>query len=133
MLRYMADTNICIFVLKGSIPTLQGRFNRHAQQLCISTITVAELRSGAERSRRVPENHHEIEQLQARIEVLDFDSDAASHYGQIRHQVRRQPVGHLDALIAGHARSRGLTLVTDNVSEFSRVPGLQIENWIRRP
>lgn len=132
MLRYMLDSNTCIAVMKGASITLGGRFTRHAVQLCISTIVLGELRFGAEKSQRAAENRIAVDDFVRRLVVIDFDKDAALHFGQIRHALRRQPIGPLDTLIAAHARSRGLIVVTDNEREFRRVPNLQVENWIRR-
>ena len=131
MLRYMLDTNTCIRAMRAS-PTskLAGRFNRHAEQLCISSIVLAELHYGAENSKRVAENLVEIEQFVARLQlVLDFDAAAAAGFGRIRTALRTTPIGPLDTLIAAHARSRDLIVVTSNVREFQRVPGLVVEDW----
>ena len=135
MLRYMLDINTCIRAMRGDATSdLAGRFSRHAEQLCISTIVLAELHYGAEKSLRVTENLVEIEQFVARLQaVLDFDAAAAAEFGRVRVATLKQPIGPLDTLIAAHACSRGLTIVTDNVSEFQRVPGLQIESWPVRP
>ena len=132
MLRYMLDTNTCIFVMKDQPSWLPGKFNRHLQQICISTIALGELKTGAEKSQRRVENLDVIEEFVSRVGVLDFDQEAANDYARVRAQLRRQPIGALDMLIAGHARSRGLVVVTDNVREFGRVPELKVENWIRR-
>lgn len=131
-LRYMLDTNICIYVIKDRPPGLRQRFDDLAEQLCISAITVAELLFGAEKSARCVENLRVIEQFTARLEVLPFAQTAAAHYGQIRAVLERSglPAGGHDMLIGGHARSEGLTLVTNNVREFNRMPGLQVENWV---
>ena len=131
MLLYMLDTNICIWAMRADATSrLAGRFNRHAEQLCISCIAPAELHYGAENSKRIAENLSEIEQFVARLQaVLDFDAAAAAEFGRVRVALRPHPIGPFDTLIAAHARSRGLTVVTDNVTEFGRVPGLRIENW----
>lgn len=130
-LRYMLDTNICVRVLKADVSaTLVGRFNRHAEQLCISSIVLAELHFGAENSRRVAENLIGIEHFVARLSaVLDFDAAAAADFGRVRVALRKTPIGPLDTLIAAHARSRDLVVVTANVREFERVPGLLVEDW----
>jgi tRNA(fMet)-specific endonuclease VapC len=131
MLRYMLDTNTCISAMRVSATSkLAGRFNRHAEQLCISSIVLAELHYGAENSKRIAENLVEIEQFVARLQaVLDFDAVAAADFGRIRTALRKTPIGPLDTLIAAHARSRDLIVVTGNVGEFRRVPGLAVENW----
>jgi tRNA(fMet)-specific endonuclease VapC len=131
MLRYMLDTNTCIVAMREDATSrLAGRLTRYAAQLCTSSIVLAELRYGAENSRRIEENQAEIDLFIARLEaVLDFDATAAEEYGRIRVALRRQPIGPLDTLIAAHARSRNLVLVTDNVKEFRRVDGLAVESW----
>ncbi len=131
MLRYMLDTNTCIRALEADATSrIATRFNRHAEQLCISTIVLAELQYGAENPRQVAENLREIEFFVARLQaILDFDTLAAVEYGRLRTSLRHQPIGPLDTLIAAHALSRRLVLVTGSVSEFDRVPGLEIETW----
>jgi tRNA(fMet)-specific endonuclease VapC len=127
MLRYMLDTNICSYVMRERPAALRDRFNEQAERMCISAITLAELLHGAEAKTAV---RPILEQFLARIVLLDFGYAAASHYAQIRIELRRQPIGANDTLIAAHARSQGLTLVTNNDREFARVPGLRIENWV---
>lgn len=130
-MRYMLDTNTCVRVLKADATSpLAGRFNRYAEQLCTSSIVLAELHFGAQNSQRVAENLIGIEHFVARLSaVLDFDAAAAADFGRIRVALRKSPIGPLDTLIAAHARSRDLIVVTGNVSEFSRVPGLGVEDW----
>ncbi len=132
MLQYMLDTNICIYVIKNYPPKLRNRFNRLAEQLCISSITLGELHYGAERSARRLENLQAIEHFVARLDVLPFTAKAAAHYGQVRAELERvgKPAGTHDTLIGAHARSEGLIVVTNNVREFERMPGIRIENWV---
>jgi tRNA(fMet)-specific endonuclease VapC len=132
MLQYMLDTNTCIYVIKNYPPKLRERFNRLAEQLCMSSITLAELVYGAEKSARHLENLQVVEQFSARLEVLPFPPKAAIHFGQIRADVERlgKPVGPLDMLIGAHARAEGLIIVTNNVREFQRLPGVRVENWV---
>jgi tRNA(fMet)-specific endonuclease VapC len=132
MLRYMLDTNICIYVIKNRPPGLRERFNSLAQQLCISAVTLAEMNYGAEKSERSADNLAVVEQFAARLEVLAFAERAAAHYGQIRAELERQGtlIGGYDMMIGGHARSEGLLLVTNNRREFQRIEGLRIENWV---
>ncbi|MBK8973874.1 MAG: tRNA(fMet)-specific endonuclease VapC [Hahellaceae bacterium] len=132
MLKYMLDTNIAIYVIKRRPISALERFNRHAGQLCISTITQAELYHGAEKSELVTRNLAVVEDFVSRLTVLDYGSQAAAHYGDIRATLEKvgTPIGVNDLHIAGHARSAGLVLVTNNEKEFVRVPGLRIENWI---
>ena len=132
MLRYMLDTNICIYVIKSRPAGLRERFNSLADQLCISAITLAEIIYGAEKSARPVENLAIIEQFVARLDVLSFGERAATHYGQLRAELERagHPVGIHDMMIGGHARSEGLTLVSNNLREFQRMDGLRLENWV---
>ena len=132
MLRYMLDTNICIYVIKNRPTGLRERFNSLADQLCISVVTLAEMIYGAEKSARPAENLSVVEQFAARLDVLPFAEKAAAHYGQLRAELERagQPVGAYDMMIGGHARSEGLVLVSNNPREFRRMKGLRIENWV---
>lgn len=107
-------------------------FNRHAGRLCISSITLAELFHGAEKSAKPEHNLRQVEDFVSRLEVLDYGTKAAAHYGDIRTNLERlgTPIGVNDLHIAAHARSEGLTLVTNNQREFERVEGLRLENWV---
>lgn len=127
MLRYMLDTNICSYVMRERPLALRERFNSEAERMCISAITLGELLFGAEGR---PSVRPILEQFVARIALRDFGHTAAAHYAQIRVELKKQPIGANDTLIAAHARSEGLTLVTNNAREFERVPGLRIENWV---
>jgi len=131
MLKYMLDTNICIFTVKNRPQQVREAFNRHHGQLCISSISLIELIYGAEKSAVPEQNLSVVEGFAARLEVLAYDQMAASHTGQLRAELARggTPIGPYDQLIAGHARSRGLILVTNNRREFGRVPGLRVEDW----
>jgi tRNA(fMet)-specific endonuclease VapC len=131
MLRYLLDTNLCIRVLRERPASLRDRFNLEADGLCISTIVLTELLHGAAKSARPDHNRREVESFAARLEVLAFDSDAAGHAADIRAALERDGlgIGGYDVLIAGHARSRGLVVVTGNLGEFRRVAGLRCEDW----
>jgi tRNA(fMet)-specific endonuclease VapC len=132
MLTYMVDTNICIYVIKNRTPALREKFNALAEQLCISSITLCELFYGAEKSSRRAENLDTIVNFTARLEVLPFADKAAAHYGQLRAELERAgtPCGAYDMQIGGHARSEGLIVVTNNMREFARMPGVRVENWV---
>lgn len=131
MLKYLLDTNLCIRVLRDKPQGLRERFNAEASGLSISSVVLYELLYGAAKSARPVENRHQVEAFAARLEVLDFDGDAAAHAGEIRADLEREgrPIGGYDVLIAGHARSRGLIVVTGNLAEFQRVEGLRCEDW----
>lgn len=131
MLKYMLDTNIVIYVIKSRPIELLEVFNRHAGQMCISSITLAELLHGVEKSAMPDHNLRQIEDFISRLEVLEYGGKAAAHYGEIRADLERKgtPIGVNDLHIAGHARSEGLTLVSNNLREFERVDALRLVNW----
>lgn len=131
MLKYMLDTNICIFTVKNRPAHMREVFNRHHGQMCISAVSLMELIYGAEKSASPERNLAVIEGFAARLEVLPYDEIAASHTGQLRAELAKSgtPIGPYDQMIAGHARSRGLIVVTNNRREFDRVPGLRVEDW----
>lgn len=133
MLRYLLDTNIVIYVLKRRPIEVLSVFNANASRMAISSITLAELMHGAEKSSRVTENLAAIEDFCSRLEVLPYGSKAAQHYGAIRAHLEKlgRPIGVNDLHIAAHARSEGLVLVTNNTAEFERVPALEVENWVQ--
>ena len=128
----MLDTNIAIYVIKRRPPEALAIFNQNANLLCISAITLAELMHGVEKSSRPERNLNEVEDFVSRLSVLEYGEKSAAHYGEIRSNLERKgtPIGVNDLHIAGHARSEGLTLVTNNTKEFERVEGLRLENWV---
>ena len=107
-------------------------FNQHTNRMAISSITLAELIHGAEKSSKPAHNYAVLEDFCSRLEVLPYSAKAAQHYGSIRAALEKtgQPIGINDIHIAAHARSEGLVLVTNNLREFERVPALQLENWV---
>lgn len=128
----MLDTNICIYTIKNNPAIVREKFQQHQHHLCISSIVLSELLYGAEKSDTPTKSLALIEGLAARLEVLDFNENAAAHSAEIRAELAKKgtPIGHYDVLIAGHARSRGLILVSNNLREFERVGGLRLENWV---
>ena len=128
----MLDTNLCVRLLRDRPPRLRERFNAEADALSVSTIVLTELLHGAEKSAAPIENRREVVRLADRLNVLTFDEAAASHSANIRAVLERRGlrIGGYDLLIAGHARSRGLTLITGNLREFQRVEGLLAEDWL---
>ena len=132
-MRYMLDTNICIYVIKHKPETVfQKLQNTNPEDVCISSVTYAELVHGVEKSAAVEKNRLALSMLLANMDILDFDVDAADCYGKIRAVLEKKgtPIGPLDMMIAAHAQSLGYTVVTNNVKEFSRVSALRIENWV---
>jgi tRNA(fMet)-specific endonuclease VapC len=131
-MAFILDTNACIDYFTGRYPRIVARIQDSSpEDLFLSVVVVAELRYGADHSARRRTNHSRIDALVEEIEPLDFDLRAAATYGRVRAQLEKggTPIGPNDMLIAAHALSRGLTVVTDNVAEFRRVQGLKIENW----
>lgn len=132
MLKYLLDTNIVIYVIKRRPVEVLSVFNANAGRLAISAITLSELFHGAEKSSKVQQNLAVVEEFSSLLEVLPYTAKASQHYGAIRSELEKsgRPIGVNDLHIAAHARSEGLTLVTNNLGEFERVPGLLLENWV---
>ena len=130
---YLLDTNICIYLIKRRPAQVLERFRRCAVgDIGLSTVTLAELQYGVARSRFPAQNQQALDAFTLPLEVVAFDAAAAVAYGSVRAALERQgtPIGALDLLIAAHALSLGVTLVTNNPREFSRVSGLRVENWV---
>ncbi len=132
MLRYLLDTDTVIYVIKNRTPGMHEKFVQTAGQLAISAITLAELMFGAENSNQMSRNLAVIDDFCSRLEVLPYADKAAQHYGSIRFVLQKagKTIGNNDLHIAAHARSEGLILVSNNLREFGRVPGLLLENWL---
>ena len=133
MIKYLLDTNIVIYTIKNRPDKVRRAVNVHSQQLGISSITYSELILGAMSSRYPQRNLADIEGFAANLDVLPLNENDAAHGGDIRAGLveRGRSMGAYDALIAGHARARGLILVTNNMNDFRSVPGLRLENWAR--
>lgn len=132
-MRYLLDTNICIYVIRRRPPQVLARFQRCAVgDIGLSTVTLAELQYGVAKSAFPERNQEALTAFTLPLEILPFDAPAAAAYGPIRATLERQgtPIGAMDLLIAAHAVSLGVILVTNNPREFGRVPGLQVENWV---
>ena len=134
MLKYMLDTNIVIYTIKSKPSEVREAFKKHDGQMCISTVTLGELIYGAEKSAQPERNLEVVEEMVARLSVLPLTNQDAGHFGQLKAELAAKgtPIGPYDTMIAGHARSQGLVLVTNNTKEFERVPGLRLENWVNR-
>ena len=128
----MLDTNICIYAVKHKPEKVFQKLQEvDPEDVCVSSVTYAELVHGVEKSAAVEKNRLALSMLLANIEILNFDVDAADSYGKIRAGLEKKgmPIGPLDMMTAGHAMSKGYTVVTNNVKEFSRIPDLKIEDW----
>jgi len=135
MIRYLLDTNICIYIIKQhSKQVIEHLRTLLVGDVAISAITLAELEYGAAKSSRPEQNREALIAFTAPLEVLPFDDNASLHYGEIRADLERSGmvIGAMDMLIAAHARSRSLKLVTNNSREFQRIHGLDIENWVKK-
>lgn len=133
-MKFILDTNICIYIIKKKpIEVLKKFACLPLGSVGISSITMAELEYGVKKSQQPEKNQLALNQFLIPLDIFDFDSNAAFEYGIIRADLERKgtPIGSLDTLIAAHARSLDITLVTNNEREFERVPGLRIENWVK--
>lgn len=129
---YMLDTNICIYTIKKNPPVVFERLRKlFPDSVGISAVTEAELRFGMSNSSKPAQNHRILDEFLGPFQIVPFDSAAATHYGDIRSHLKRKgaPIGNMDLLIAAHARSLSVTLVTNNTREFERVPDVNLENW----
>ncbi len=134
-MSYMLDTNICIYLIKKQPEHVCNHFKSiRVGEICISSVTLAELMYGVEKSQHHEKNRVALEEFILPLDIMPFDDDSARQYGRIRSELQKKgtPIGALDMMIASHALRLNMTLVTNNVSEFSRVPHLNIENWAIR-
>lgn len=132
-MRYLLDTNICVYALKHRPPEVLERLRAVGKAaVAVSVITVLELRQGAEKSQQAVANHARLDLFLGPLRVLPFDEEAALAGARLRAHLERlgRPIGDLDSLIAAQALAREMTLVTNNLREFERVPALQVENWV---
>ena len=132
-MRYMLDTNICIYLIKHDPAQVKSRYEAHPiQNLCVSAVTVAEMEYGVAKSAQPGRNGVALQAFLAPLTVFPFDAQAAKMYGGVRAALERtgKLIGPLDLMIAAHALSLGAAVVTNNVREFARVPGLAVENWL---
>jgi tRNA(fMet)-specific endonuclease VapC len=133
-MKYMLDTNICIYVIKQKSPAVLAKIQQNlASGLAISSITLAELWHGVENSAAIERNTVALIEFLTIVKILPFDDKAAEQYGSIKADLQRRKclIGPFDTLIAAHARANGMVLVTNNTKEFERVDGLTIEDWTK--
>jgi tRNA(fMet)-specific endonuclease VapC len=132
-MSFMLDTDICIYIIKRRPVHLVERVQvLDPEDMAISSITIAELQFGAEKSAKTQESRQALEKFVAPFQIVHFDEHAGLHYGKIRAFLEKAgtPIGAMDLLIAAHAKSLSMTLVTNSIREFERVPGLSVEQWI---
>lgn len=133
-MRYLIDTNICIYIMNQRDQTLIQRFKGiPVGEICISSITLSELSYGVCKSSNVTKNKQRVKEFLMPFQILSFNKVSAQIYGQIRSLLEKkgQTIGSFDMLIASHALSEGLVLVTNNEKEFKRIKNLKIENWLK--
>jgi tRNA(fMet)-specific endonuclease VapC len=131
-MKYMLDTNICIYLIKQNPAKVIKHFKSHAiGDIGISSITLAELRYGVSKSQHVEKNQQALDEFILSLEIADFDEKAAQEYGAIRAELERsgKSIGSMDMLIGAHARALGSTLVTNNTKEFKQIKNLKIADW----
>lgn len=132
-LRYMLDTNICIYIRQQKPPAVLSRFAQVLpEELAMSVVTFGELVLGVEKSQQRAQALSRLQTLRGKLQVLPMPEEAAQHYGEIRAhlETRGAVIGGNDLWIAAHARSQNLTLITNDTGEFARVPGLRLDNWV---
>ena len=131
-MKYMLDTNICIFIMKDKTDVVNKYLANKHFGISLSVITLAELQHGVAGSMYIDKSAKNLADFLTGFDVLDFDSRAAAEYGKICASLHKKgtPIGPMDILIGAHAKSAGLTLVTNNTREFSRISGLNTEDWV---
>jgi tRNA(fMet)-specific endonuclease VapC len=132
-MRYMLDTNMCIYVIRRKPPQVLEHFKTFKiSEIGISTITLSELEYGVAKSSKPDQNREALIEFLTPLQIVSFDERASHHYGEIRAHLERKgiSIGSMDLLIASHALSLSLPLVTNNIQEFKRIPGLRLENWV---
>ncbi|MEN9504026.1 MAG: hypothetical protein RI964_3311 [Pseudomonadota bacterium] len=132
-MNYLLDTNICIYLIKRKPPEVLQRFRQlQPGSVFISSVTTSELYYGAQKSQRVQTNLEALNNFLLPFRIVDYDESASFLYGELRADLekRGQPIGPLDMMIAAHALSLDVPLVTNNTKEFERVKGLKLENWV---
>jgi tRNA(fMet)-specific endonuclease VapC len=131
-MKYMLDTNICIYIIKRKPKAVLERFLKtDLSRIGISSITLSELTYGVHKSARPEQNQIALAQFLAPLEICSYGDEAAHYYGGLRAHLEKKgtPIGSLDMLIAAHALSIPCSLITNNTKEFMRIPDLKLENW----
>jgi len=131
---YLIDTNICIYIMNNHPPEVVQKCRKiGVGNICISSITVSELQYGVCKSKQIKKNIKRLEEFLGPFEIISYDENASTYYGEIRSLLEKQGnvIGPLDMLIAAHALSENLTLITNNEKEFKRIKSLKVENWVK--
>ncbi|KAF0143544.1 MAG: PilT protein domain-containing protein [Nitrospirae bacterium] len=131
-MKFMLDTNTCIYIIKQKSPQVLKHFKAYSVgEIGISSITLAELRFGVEKSQYIQKNQEALDAFILPLEIADFDEKAAKAYGEIRAEIEKagNPIGSMDMMIGAHALSLGLTLVTNNTREFRKIKHLKVTDW----
>jgi len=132
-MKYMLDTNICIYIIRKQPENVLKKF-KHLKlgDVCLSSVTMAELQYGVEKSQHQKKNSTALEEFAVPLEIMPFDEEVSFYYGRIRAGLEKKGrlIGALDTMIAAHALCLGSILVTNNQKEFKRVPNLKIEDWV---
>lgn len=131
-MKFMLDTNTCIYIIKQKPPKVLKHFKAYSVgDIGISSITLAELRFGVAKSQHIQKNQEALDAFILPLEIADFDEKAAKAYGEIRAALEKtgNPIGSMDMLIGAHAVSLGITLVTNNIKEFRQIKHLKIADW----
>ena len=134
MTKYLIDTNICIYIMNKRPIGIIHKFKQFdVGEIGVSTITVSELQYGVVKGKNRRLNKQRVEEFLSPLAIIPYDEIAANTYGDIRHKLEKcgEPIGPLDLLIAAHALSRNLTLITNNEKEFKRVKNLKVKNWAK--
>ncbi len=134
-MMFLIDTNICIYIMNDHPPEVIQKFRQiGVGNICISSITVSELQYGACKSKQIKRNMKRLDEFLSPFEILAYDENASNYYGKIRSHLEKQGtvIGPLDMLIAAHALSKDLTLITNNEKEFNRVKSLKVTNWVKK-
>jgi len=132
-MKYLLDTNICIYILNNKYRTIMDRIeNTGIEEIALSTMTIAELALGVEKSQKKEKNKIALMEFLLPFSILDFSQNDACTYAKIRADLEKRGniIGNMDLLIGSQALSRGLCLVTNNEKEFKRIKKIEIENWI---
>ena len=132
-MKLMLDTNTCIAIIKRKLPQVLKRFNEYTVgDICISWVTLAELEFGVAKSQQQDKNQAALDEFILPLEIANFDYGVARVYGRVRAALEKKgmPIGALDTIIGAHALSLGVTLVTNNTREFSRIKGLTVVDWL---